>query len=222
MQTPLPRLSCFFDCDNTLLDNDALKADVDARLRSAFGETLTGRFWEIYEEERHEMGTVDFPATLARLRKEDGDAVADVAHAIIWDYPFSDRVYPGSLAALAHIRALGGIDGIVSDGDDTYQPHKILLSGLSSAVEGRVKVYLHKTAHIDEICDWLPAQHYVMVDDKAPILAEIKRRYPQRFTTIHVRQGHYSGEQAQPAADITLNHIGDLIHLGIDQLLGMA
>src|SRR5579884_1813343 len=112
MQTSLPRLVCFFDCDNTLFDNDALKSDVDAKLRQALGATLTGRFWEIYEEERHEMGTVDFPAALARLRKENGDAVADIARTIIWDYPFAGRVYPGSLAALAHIRALGGIDGI--------------------------------------------------------------------------------------------------------------
>jgi hypothetical protein len=220
MQTPLPRLVCFFDCDNTLLDNDTLKSDVDARLRLALGETLISRFWEIYEEERHEIGTVDFPATLARLRVEQGDAIADAAYAIIWDYPFADRIYPGSMAALAHIKALGGEAGIVSDGDDVYQPHKILLSGLSAAVAGRVKVYLHKTQHIAEIMDWLPGQHHVMVDDKAQILAEIKRMYPQRFTTIHVRQGHYSGERVQPAADITLDHIGDVIHLGIDQLLG--
>ncbi|HKD75473.1 MAG TPA: hypothetical protein VKB76_08260, partial [Ktedonobacterales bacterium] len=96
MQTPLPRLVCFFDCDNTLLDNDALKSDTDVRLRQALGETLTGRFWDLYEEERHEMGTVDFPATLARLRAEQGDATADVARTIIWDYPFADRIYPGS------------------------------------------------------------------------------------------------------------------------------
>jgi hypothetical protein len=60
-----------------------------------------------------------------------------------------------------------------------------------------------------------PAEHYVMVDDKLRILAAMKQVWRERLTTIFVRQGHYAldpGEiAAWPAADITLESIGELI-----------
>ena len=46
MAAPSPENTAVFilDCDNTLLDNDAVKADTDARLRTLLGDDLTERF----------------------------------------------------------------------------------------------------------------------------------------------------------------------------------
>ena len=56
------------DVDNTLLDNDTIKADWDKQLKVELGPKLTARFWEMYEQVRKERGIVDIPLALARLR----------------------------------------------------------------------------------------------------------------------------------------------------------
>jgi FMN phosphatase YigB (HAD superfamily) len=63
--------------------------------------------------------------------------------AFLLDYPFGERVYPGALAALEHLRTIGAT-AILSDGDIVFQPRKIQRSGLWDAVDGRVLVTLHK------------------------------------------------------------------------------
>jgi len=68
-----------------------------------------------------------------------------------------------------------------------------------------------------------PAQHYVMVDDKLRILAEMKKVWGNRLTTIFPRQGHYALDPhnvaMSPAADLTVEHIGDLIDCDLSVLL---
>ncbi len=59
-----------------------------------------------------------------------------------------------------------------------------------------------------------------MVDDKAALLADFKRMLPGRFTTIHVRQGHYASEPADPAPDRSIERIGDLLAFTRADLLG--
>ncbi|HEU5439814.1 MAG TPA: hypothetical protein VFU88_11045 [Ktedonobacterales bacterium] len=208
------------DCDNTLLDNDALKADLADRLRALLGPQRDAAFWRAYEAVRDETGTVDYPLTIERFRPIlRDDALLEGVRAVVMDYPFDQRVYPDALPALAHLRAIG-LPTIVSDGDQVYQPLKIRRSGLAEAVEGRVLVYVHKEAHLDEIIELWPADFYVMIDDKARILSATKARLPDRFVTMHVRQGHYglAPVTATPPPDLTLDHIGDLRGLTPDVL----
>jgi hypothetical protein len=215
-----PRVVCLFDFDNTLFDNDALKADYTAELRTLLGEAVAQRFWEYYEQTRSANGTIDYPATMARLRPEIDPALADRVWDYIWNYPFSTRVFPNALAVLAHVQAAGAEAVVVSDGDAVYQPHKIRASGVAAAVHDHVKVFIHKQANIEKVFAWQPAEHYVMIDDKATILADLKRLAPTRFTTVHVRQGHYATEPADPPPDIQLAHIGDLLNYDLDHLTG--
>lgn len=206
------RVVFILDCDDTLLDNDALKADYDAGLRALLGEALTRRFWTIYEEVRSLTGTVDFPLTFERFRPECPDAATrERVRALIMEYPFADRLYPDTLNILRYLREIG-TPAIVSDGDHVYQPLKIERSGLLAAVEGRVLIYTHKEDHLDAIFQQWPAPYYVMVDDKARILSATKAQFPHRFVTVHVRQGHYGTEPVttNPAPDMTIASIGDL------------
>ena len=220
MAAPSPENTAVFilDCDNTLLDNDAVKADTDARLRTLLGDDLTERFWQFYEEVRAKTGTVDYPLALESFAGEVGDAdlMARVRDAVM-DYPFAQRLYPGALAALEHLSTLG-LPAIVSDGDMVYQPMKIEQSGLAAAVGGRVLIYVHKEDHLDEIMQRWPSALYVMVDDKLRILSATKARLPDRFVTVHVRQGHYGHDEKtyDPGPDLTLDHIAQLQGLTLD------
>lgn len=212
-----PRVVFILDCDNTLLDNDAVKADYDTGLRTILREPLAERFWAVYEEVRAVTGTVDFPLTLTRFRPLCPDAALfERASALIMEYPFATRLYPDTLETLRHLRQIG-TPVIVSDGDQQYQPMKIERSGLLAAVDGRLLIYIHKEDHLETIFRQWPASFYVMVDDKARILAATKARFPHRFATVHVRQGHYGTEPitTTPPPDLSIASIGDLRQYGI-------
>jgi FMN phosphatase YigB (HAD superfamily) len=224
MATPDPVGPAVFilDCDNTLLDNDALKDGLDVRLRALLGEPRTERFWRVYEDVRKQTGTVDYPETIEYFRYELHDnTLLERVRTLIMDYPFAERLYPGALDTLAYLRRIA-FPTIVSDGDDIYQPHKIERAGLAAAVAGHVLIYLHKEEHLDEIFARWPAPFYVVVDDKARILAATKARFPDRFVTVHVRQGHYGldPERFDPAPDMSIAHIADLRNFSLSELRG--
>jgi hypothetical protein len=111
---------------------------------------------------------------------------------------------------------------ILSDGDIVFQPRKILRSGISQAVDGRVLVYVHKERMTEAIQRAYPAAHYVMVDDKPHLLAAMKRIFGAHLTTIFVRQGHYARDAESlvidPAPDRTIAHISELASLALSDL----
>ena len=208
------------DCDNTLLDNDAVKADMDAQLRELLGAEMANTFWTEYEAVRQLTGTVDLPLTFERFEERHPDpASAARLRSIIMDYPFASRVYPETMATIAYLKTLG-LPTVVSDGDSMYQPHKIEQSGLAEAVNWQAVIYVHKEEHIDEIMARWSATFYVAVDDKTRILTTLKRRLPDRFVTVFVRQGHYAqtAPVEPPLPDITVASIGDLRGLTLDDL----
>ncbi|MGA8276894.1 MAG: HAD family hydrolase [Rhodanobacteraceae bacterium] len=205
------------DVDNTLLDNDRFAADLGARLALDFGSAGRDRYWEIYAALRDKLGYADYLATLQRFRCEYPDDPALLRmSAFLLEYPFAERVYPKALDAIARLDALG-LSVILSDGDIVFQPRKIQRAGLWDAVDGRVMITLHKEKRLDEVCARYPAQHYVMVDDKARLLAAMKSVLGARITTVHVRQGHYAHDNNEQATselpDLILEHIGDLLDL---------
>lgn len=220
MATPADSLVCMLDCDNTLIDNDAIKASLDTKIEALLGPERAARFWSFYESTRQMESTVDYPTVVHILRPELGDALADQLWETIWRYPFAETLYPYALDVIAHLDRLGVMPTVVSDGDSVYQPEKIRQSGIAAAVKGNVQVYIHKQQHISEILTLWPAAHYAMVDDKAPLLAAFKRMMPERFTTIHVNQGHYASQPGIPAPDRTVERIGDLLNFTRADLLG--
>jgi len=137
------------------------------------------------------------------------------------DYPFANRLYPGSLDALEHVRGWGETV-ILSDGDVVFQPRKVQRSGLWEAVEGRVLIYIHKEQMLHEVERLYPARHYVMVDDKLRILEAMKRIWGDRLTTVWPRQGHYALDPkaiaTYPPADLTIERIGDLVNYDLPAL----
>ena len=145
--------------------------------------------------------------------------------SFLLEYPFADRIYPGSFDVLAHLRQWG-TTVILSDGDVVFQPWKVQRSGLWEAVEGRVLIYIHKEQMLDDIERHYPARHYVMVDDKLRILAAMKKTWGDRVTTVWPRQGHYAiapnAIASYPPPDLTVEHIGDLLKYDVTALLGVV
>jgi FMN phosphatase YigB (HAD superfamily) len=213
-----------FDIDNTLLDNDRVTADLRKHLEREFGVGNAGRYWAIFEALRAELGYADYLGALQRYRLADmNDPGMLMMSSFLLDYPFANRLYPGSLDALEHVRQWGKTV-ILSDGDVVFQPRKAQRSGLWEAVEGRVLIYIHKEDMLDAVMERYPARHYVMVDDKLRILAAMKARLGDRLITVFPRQGHYAHDPKNhalyPAADVTIERIGALADIDLSSLIG--
>jgi len=214
-----------FDVDNTLLDNDRIEEDLRRHLESEFGAEARNRYFAVFEELRADLGYADYLGALQRYRLE---ALCDVRllmmSSFLVDYPFANRLYPGSLDALEHVQHWGS-SVILSDGDVVFQPRKVQRSGLWEAVKGRVLIYIHKEEMLSDVESHYPARHYVMVDDKLRILAAMKKAWGNRVTTVWPRQGHYAlDSQATakyPSADLTIDRIGDLINYDLRALMSL-
>src|SRR6266704_3041283 len=214
------------DVDNTLLNNDKVKEDIDAHLQVDLGPELTQRFWELYEQVRQEKSVIDIPETLRRLSQEvqlekmDEQTYEHVV-SIFENYPFFQALYPHTLETLAYLNTLG-LTVIVSDGDSFFQAEKIFHSHLADAVEGRVLIYTHKQEHLDEIMQLYPADHYAMIDDKPDILADTKALLGDKLTTVFVQQGKYAAGKlpANFTPNIQVPHIADLRKYTAAQFFG--
>ncbi len=158
------------DVDNTLLDNDGFAADLGDRLERCFGAAQRARYWDIFARRRTALGLADYLGSLQEFRAglDDDPRLLDMSQFLL-EYPFASRLFPGALEAIAHLRSLGS-PAVLSDGDIVFQPRKIQRSGIWDAVEGRVMIYVHKEKVLDHVQLRFPAEHYVMVDDKANLL----------------------------------------------------
>ncbi|MGO9443950.1 MAG: hypothetical protein ACLPXB_04140 [Thiobacillaceae bacterium] len=107
-----------------------------------------------------------------------------------------------------------------------FQPRKVQRSGLWHAIEQRVRIYLRKEQMVDDVKWRCPARHYVMVDDKLPIMAAMSKVCGDRLATVCPGQGHYAFGPRNIADDqlaaITIERIDELINYHIPTLLGTA
>ena len=210
-----PTVVVLFDVDNTLLDNDQVTADLKQHLEQEVGPAHEQEYWRILEELREELGYADYLGALQRYRlayPHDSHLLA-VSRFLV-NYPFSDRLFPRALDVVRHARQWGRTV-ILTDGDAVFQPLKIEQSGILSAVEEQVLIYVHKELELKDVEQRYPADHYVLVDDKLRILTAVKAHWGARVTTVFPRQGHYARDpealRTFPAADLAIDRIADLL-----------
>jgi len=214
------------DVDNTLLNNDRIADDLRRHLTLEVGAERQERYWAIFEELRVELGYADYLGALQRYRIENphDSHLLEVSTFMI-NYPFANRLYPGSIDVIDHLKTMGPTV-ILSDGDVVFQPHKVYRSGLFELFEGNVLIYIHKEQELQDVEQRYPADHYVLVDDKLRILHAIKELWQSRVTTVFVRQGHYAHDpevfRKYPPADISVERIGDLLNFGADSFSPLA
>lgn len=203
------------DLDNTILDNDGVKKDIEARMDEVLGGEMAARFWELYEIVRKEIDVIDFYEQMRRLREEFPDRAGTVdraTHALA-DWDFTSRVYPKAIETVRHMKSIG-LPLVVSDGDPVFQPTKIWKCGVTRAVDGRVFIFVHKEKYLPALETQFPAEHYVLIDDKPGILMRSKAALGDRLTTVHVLQGKYALDPkhaVEYTPDIVVKDIGDLL-----------
>lgn len=212
-----------FDVDNTLLDNDAVLGDYRAHLERECGRDAADHYWAIFEELRRELGYADYLGALQRYRLDHlHDPRLFLLSSYLLDYPFAQRLYPGALDVLARFARLGRTV-VLTDGDVVFQPRKIERSGIRRAVEDRVLIRIHKERELESVEQFYPAAHYFLIDDKLRILAEVKRIWGRRVTTVFPQQGHYAHDPeilaGNPPADFAISGIGDLLDYDLTALL---
>ncbi len=223
-QTP-HQVVFLFDVDNTLLDNDRVIADLQRHLMREVGAERANQYFDIFEQLRTELGYADYLGALQRYRVAHprDPHLLEVSQFLV-NYPFANRLYPGSLDAVEHVAAFGPTV-ILSDGDVVFQPRKIERSGLGDAVEWRVLIYIHKEQELEDVALRYPAEHYVLVDDKIRILTAVKQAWGDRLTTVFPRQGHYAHAPdvaRHPPPDVTIERIAQLADYDLSTLLGAA
>jgi FMN phosphatase YigB (HAD superfamily) len=205
------------DVDNTLLDNDRFRDDVRTELVTSYGEEVAGRYWAIQERRFVELEYRDYVGAVQEWWEGEGrDPRLLGAARFLLDYPFAERLYPGALGALGHLRARGPTV-VVTDGDAVFQPRKVERAGIAAAADGHVLVYVHKELSLDDVERRYPAERYVLVDDKLRILTAAKQFWGERVTTVLPLQGQFATDPeiaaAHPAADVTIASIGELVGL---------
>jgi FMN phosphatase YigB (HAD superfamily) len=210
------------DVDNTLLDNDRIQQDLRDHLEQSFGVAARDRYWTILEELFAELGYRDYIGALQRFRIEHPREVELLwMSSFLMDYPFRDRLFPAALEVLKRLSRIGPTV-ILSDGDVVFQPRKVERAGISDVVGRHVLIYIHKEAALEEVERRYPADHYVLIDDKMHILAAVKQFWRERVTTVFARQGQYAYDlkvvRTFPAADVTIEHIGDLLDFDLSRL----
>jgi FMN phosphatase YigB (HAD superfamily) len=222
----MPDSVFLFDVDNTLLDNDRVTNDLKRYLEANVGPDRSRRYWQLFEQLRAELGYADYLGALQRYRLENLHEPSLLAVSyFLMRYPFANRLFPNSIDAVEHV-AQWGRAVILSDGDVVFQPHKVYQSGLFEVFDGNVLIYIHKEQELANVEARYPAAHYVLVDDKLRILHAVKQIWKSRVTTVFVRQGHYAVDQKNlaqyPAADLSINRIGDLIEFDLSALTAAA
>jgi FMN phosphatase YigB (HAD superfamily) len=226
---PMPelpeRIVFLVDVDNTLLDNDRVIVDLHRHIERDLGHSCRDYYFEVFEQLRSELGYADYLGALQRYRvahpHETG--LLEMSRFLL-EYPFANRLFPGSLDVLDLFNAWGKAV-VLSDGDVVFQPRKVMRSGIFEAVEGRVLIYIHKEEELEQVEKTYPADHYVLVDDKVRLLTAIKKAWGSRLTTIFPRQGHYAVDPRvadYPRPDITVQRIGDLVNYDLETIISAA
>jgi FMN phosphatase YigB (HAD superfamily) len=220
--TPRDSIVFLVDVDNTLLDNDSVQDDFQRHLEGQFGADARDRYWRIQERLFVEFGYRDYLGALQHYREEHPEDLRVLSMSSLFlDYPFGDRLYAGALDVLRRLREWGRAV-VLTDGDAVFQPRKVERSGISAAAGGNVLIYVHKEEALDDVQQRYPARHYVLVDDKPRILTAVKHAWGERVTTVFPRQGQFAHDPsvvaACPAADVTVERIGDLLSYDLPAL----
>jgi glucose-6-phosphate dehydrogenase-like protein len=82
-----------------------VQADLAGHLTECYGADACNRYWDIFEEVRHELGYADYLGALERFRLEKmHDPRVLLMSSWLVDYPFGDRIYKGALSAVQHVQ----------------------------------------------------------------------------------------------------------------------
>ena len=210
------RITSLIDVDNTLIDNDAAKVEIDQRLTALLGDAGAEEFWAAYEEVRAELTVVDIPRTIARALGPEASLERRIALAeLFMQFPFQEYIYPDARETVDFLKSLGPVV-ILSDGDSLFQSTKVNRAGLAEMVDGHALIYAHKEEHLVEIGAAFPADRFLLIDDKPKVIERFTTRaheLKRPLETVFVRQGKYAAAVPPgrwPGATYTVDSLGEI------------
>jgi FMN phosphatase YigB (HAD superfamily) len=209
------------DVDDTLLDNDRIRDDIEEHLDREYGPDARSAYWTIQERRFVDLGYRDYLGAVQEWwESESRDPRLLAVSEYLLEYPFAERLYPHALEVLGRMSASGPTVAL-TDGDAVFQPRKVSRAGIRDAVHG-VLVYVHKEEALADVERRYPAERYMLVDDKVRILTAAKQHWGERVTTVLPLQGQFANDAATLAAhpdpDLAVDAIGDLLDLDLEAL----
>ena len=209
-----PRTAFLVDVDDTLLDNDRFRDDLEQHLERTYGAEARSAYWTIQERRFVDLGYRDYLGAVQEWWESDGrDPRLLAVSGYLLEYPFADRLYSRALDVLARLRELGPTI-VLTDGDAVFQPSKVARAGIGEAADALL-VYVHKEDELEDVERRFPAGRYVLVDDKVRILAAAKLHWGERVTTVLPKTGQFANDPdllaAHPAPDVTIEGVGALL-----------
>ena len=209
-----PRTAFLVDVDDTLLDNDRFRDDLEQHLERTYGAEARSAYWTIQERRFVDLGYRDYLGAVQEWWESDGrDPRLLAVSGYLLEYPFADRLYSRALDVLARLRELGPTI-VLTDGDAVFQPSKVARAGIGEVADALL-VYVHKEDELEDVERRFPADRYVLVDDKVRILAAAKLHWGERVTTVLPKTGQFANDPdllaAHPAPDVSIEGIGDLL-----------
>src|SRR5258705_3050855 len=92
------------DVENTLLDNDHIQADIKAHLERQYGAACRDRYWAILDDLFVELAYRDYLGALQPYHFEHPQDMHLLSmSSFLVDYPFANRLNPGSLDVLERL-----------------------------------------------------------------------------------------------------------------------
>jgi len=209
-----PRTAFLVDVDDTLLDNDRFRDDLEQHLERTYGAEARSAYWTIQERRFVDLGYRDYLGAVQEWWESDGrDPRLLAVSGYLLEYPFADRLYSRALDVLARLRELGPTI-VLTDGDAVFQPSKVARAGIGEVADALL-VYVHKEDELEDVERRFPAGRYVLVDDKVRILAAAKLHWGERVTTVLPKTGQFANDPdllaAHPAPDVTIEGVGALL-----------
>ena len=216
-----PDVTFLVDVDNTLLDNDRLREELERHIERELGADARSTYWTIQERRFVDLGYRDYLGAVQEWwEAEHRDPRLLGVSEYLLAYPFHDLLYPRALDVLARMRERARAL-VLTDGDALFQPWKVVRSGLRDAAHGML-VYVHKEEELDDVERRHPAERYVLVDDKIRILSAAKEHWGERVTTVLPLQGQFANDAstraAHPDPDVTVGGIGELGEIDLEEL----
>ena len=209
-----PRTAFLVDVDDTLLDNDRFRDDLEQHLERTYGAEARSAYWTIQERRFVDLGYRDYLGAVQEWWESDGrDPRLLAVSGYLLEYPFADRLFSRALDVLARLRELGPTI-VLTDGDAVFQPSKVARAGIGEVADALL-VYVHKEDELEDVERRFPADRYVLVDDKVRILAAAKLHWGERVTTVLPKTGQFANDPdllaAHPTPDVTIESVGDLL-----------
>jgi len=201
------------DFDETLLNTDRLRADIEQGIGHLGGEQLVAAYQKAYEAVREKYGGVSIPHVLREVAGHSGTG-PEVHHQLaelFHSFPYEQYVYPGAVETITQLKTQGRVI-IFSDGDAFFHPQKIYATSLARLVDA-VVILPKKVDCFSELTGYYPAEMYIFIDDKQKVLDAAKEYFGEKSTTVLVRQGRYATEAQSSTADMSVAAIGEVAAL---------